>query len=89
MPEMVTNQRKGRWEQLFNTAVVGKTLLIVGVGSVGGSVARLAKLWAFDAPAGRAAMSIRCLAPTTCVRFCRMPISFWLRHPRPTRPGIF
>lgn len=45
IPEMVTNQRVGRWEQLFNTAVVGKTLLIVGVGSVGGSVARLAKLF--------------------------------------------
>lgn len=45
VPEMVTNQREGRWEQLFNTAIAGKTLLIVGVGSVGGSVARLAKLF--------------------------------------------
>ena len=42
LPEMVTNQRAGRWEQLFNTAIAGKTLLIIGVGSVGGSVARLA-----------------------------------------------
>ena len=40
---MVTNQRQGRWEQLFNSAVVGKTLLIVGVGHVGGSVASWAK----------------------------------------------
>jgi len=43
LPEMVTNQRQGRWEQLFNSAVVGKTLLIVGVGHVGGSVAGWAK----------------------------------------------
>jgi len=43
LPEMVTNQRQARWEQLFNSAVVGKTLLIVGVGHVGGSVASWAK----------------------------------------------
>ncbi|MBJ3776443.1 D-2-hydroxyacid dehydrogenase [Acuticoccus mangrovi] len=43
VPEMVTNQRAGRWQQLFNTAIEGKTLLIIGVGSVGGSVAGLAK----------------------------------------------
>ena len=43
LPEMATNQRAGRWEQLFNTAIAGKTLLIIGVGSVGSSVARLAK----------------------------------------------
>jgi phosphoglycerate dehydrogenase-like enzyme len=43
LPEMMTNQRQGRWQQLFNSAVVGKTLLIVGVGHVGGSVASWAK----------------------------------------------
>src|SRR5882724_10443304 len=43
LPEMVTNQRQARWQQLFNSAVVGKTLLIVGVGHVGGSVASWAK----------------------------------------------
>jgi glyoxylate/hydroxypyruvate reductase A len=43
LPEMMTNQRQGRWEQLFNSAVTGKTLLIVGVGHVGGSVATWAK----------------------------------------------
>lgn len=39
VPEMMTNQRKASWKQLFNTEVIGKTLLIVGVGHVGGSVA--------------------------------------------------
>jgi glyoxylate/hydroxypyruvate reductase A len=43
LPEMMTNQRQARWEQLFNSAVTGKTLLIVGVGHVGGSVAGWAK----------------------------------------------
>lgn len=43
VPEMVTNQRAALWKQLFNTAITGKTLLIVGVGHVGGSVAELAQ----------------------------------------------
>lgn len=43
LPEMVTNQRAGRWEQLFNSGVTGKTLLVIGVGNVGGGVARWAK----------------------------------------------
>ena len=43
VPEMVTHQRAGRWEQTFNTGVAGKTLLVVGVGSVGGGVAEWAK----------------------------------------------
>ena len=43
VPEMVTNQRAGRWEQTFNTGIAGKTLLVVGVGSVGGGVAEWAK----------------------------------------------
>jgi phosphoglycerate dehydrogenase-like enzyme len=43
LPEMFANQRKARWQQLYNTRIAGKTLLIVGVGSVGGSTAALAK----------------------------------------------
>lgn len=43
LPEMVTNQRLARWKQLYNTGVSGKTLVIVGVGSVGGGTARFAK----------------------------------------------
>jgi glyoxylate/hydroxypyruvate reductase len=43
LPEMFTNQQNARWEQLYNTGIVGKTLLIVGVGSVGGRAARFAK----------------------------------------------
>jgi glyoxylate/hydroxypyruvate reductase A len=43
VPEMVANQRRGRWEQVFNSSIAGKTLLIIGVGSVGGGVARWAK----------------------------------------------
>jgi glyoxylate/hydroxypyruvate reductase A len=43
LPEMVTNQRHGRWQQLFNTGIAGKTLLVIGVGSVGGTAAKWAK----------------------------------------------
>ena len=43
VPEMVTNQRKGRWRQCFNSNIGGKTLLIVGVGHIGGAVAKWAK----------------------------------------------
>jgi phosphoglycerate dehydrogenase-like enzyme len=43
LPEMFTNQRKARWQQLYNTGIAGKTLLVVGVGSVGGGTAGFAK----------------------------------------------
>ena len=43
LPEMVTSQREGQWIQRFNDDVNDKTLLIVGVGHVGSSVAGWAK----------------------------------------------
>ncbi len=47
IPEMARNQARARWDQLYNTEVAGKTLLIVGVGSVGSLAARHAST-AFD-----------------------------------------
>ena len=43
VPEMVANQRKRRWRQCFNSHIGGKTLLIIGVGHIGGGVAKWAK----------------------------------------------
>ena len=43
VPEMTTNQRRSRWDQLFNSGIKDKTLLIVGVGAVGAGAARHAK----------------------------------------------
>ncbi len=43
LPEMVTNQRRGVWHQVFNSSIEGKTLLIIGVGSVGSGIAKWAK----------------------------------------------
>jgi len=43
VPEMVTHQRAGRWQQVFNSGIEGKTLLLIGVGSVGSGIARWAK----------------------------------------------
>ena len=43
VPEMVTHQRQGRWQQVFNSGIEGKTLLVIGVGSVGSGIAKWAK----------------------------------------------
>ena len=42
IPEMVTHQQEARWVPSYNTSIKGKTLLIVGVGSIGGDAARWA-----------------------------------------------
>lgn len=43
MPFHVTNQHQARWQQFFPAPVRGKTLLIVGVGAMGGAAAARAK----------------------------------------------
>lgn len=45
LPAMMTNQRECRWRQIFNSAIDGKTLLIFGVGHVGGDTATAAKFF--------------------------------------------
>ena len=43
IPEMVANQQRARWQEVFNSGVEGKTLLIIGVGHIGSGVAAWAK----------------------------------------------
>src|SRR5262249_23584690 len=43
MPVHATNQRRGRWDQVFNSPIGGKTVVLIGLGAIGGSVARQAK----------------------------------------------
>jgi glyoxylate/hydroxypyruvate reductase len=43
VPVMTTNQRECRWEKAFGTSIKGKTVAVIGVGAVGGGVAKLAK----------------------------------------------
>lgn len=43
LPEMIANQREARWQEVFNTGIEGKTLLIIGVGHIGGGVAAWAR----------------------------------------------
>lgn len=43
IPQHVTNQRAHRWSQTFNNPVTGKTVVIVGVGTMGGEAARRAR----------------------------------------------
>ncbi len=42
VPESMTNQRNARWEQVFSSSIVGKTVLIIGVGHIGGGAAKWA-----------------------------------------------
>jgi phosphoglycerate dehydrogenase-like enzyme len=43
LPEMVSNQQRAKWRQIFTPSVVGKTVLIVGLGEMGGAAAKSAK----------------------------------------------
>ncbi len=45
MPAIMTNQRNAEWNSLFSTPIEGKTVGLIGVGSIGGGAARqLSKL---------------------------------------------
>jgi phosphoglycerate dehydrogenase-like enzyme len=43
VPHFVTSQRDRRWDPLFTSPIVGRTVVVVGVGRIGGEVARLAR----------------------------------------------
>ena len=43
LPALVTAQREGRWHRIFSKPARGQTLLIVGVGAMGGAAAERAK----------------------------------------------
>jgi phosphoglycerate dehydrogenase-like enzyme len=43
LPEIVSNQRHCYWQQIFSNRIVSKTVLIIGVGDMGGAVAAAAK----------------------------------------------
>jgi len=43
LPKLVTSQKRREWNRLFTSTVSGKTLLIVGVGHIGGGIAEQAK----------------------------------------------
>jgi len=43
LPQLVTNQQKSVWRQIFTPRIAGKTALIVGLGEMGGAAARSAR----------------------------------------------
>lgn len=43
IPSLVTQQRKKKWQEIYSTTIGGKTLLIIGVGHMGGAGAKKAK----------------------------------------------
>ena len=40
LPAIIGNQRRAHWESLYSTPIAGKTLLVIGTGSIGAAVAR-------------------------------------------------
>jgi phosphoglycerate dehydrogenase-like enzyme len=40
VPKILSNQRKAHWEQIFTPVIRGKTVLIIGVGDMGGAAAQ-------------------------------------------------
>ena len=43
IPAIMTNQRNAKWEQIFTSTIRGRTVLIVGVGEMGGAIAAAAR----------------------------------------------
>lgn len=43
VPAIASNQRKSSWTQIFSPAIKGRTVLVIGVGDMGGAVAKAAK----------------------------------------------
>jgi phosphoglycerate dehydrogenase-like enzyme len=43
VPAHASNQRRGHWDQHFNSPIGGKTVVLIGLGAIGGSVARQAR----------------------------------------------
>ena len=41
IPSIVTNQREGRYEQLYGSPISGSTIVIVGTGGLGGATAKM------------------------------------------------
>ena len=38
-----TNQHRAKWQQIFTPSIAGKTVLVVGLGEMGGAAAKSAK----------------------------------------------
>ena len=48
MPDLVEGQKRHKWNRLFTDTLAGKTLLIVGVGRIGGGAAEHAKAFGMN-----------------------------------------
>ena len=44
IPTLIEQQKRSEWKSLYASPIAGRTLLVIGVGSIGGAVARAAKL---------------------------------------------
>lgn len=54
VPAMVTHQRAGQWQKLWGAVVTNEPITIVGLGTLGGAIARHAKAFGMDVTGVRA-----------------------------------
>src|SRR5580658_262581 len=54
VPEMVTHQRAGQWHKLWGSVLAGVPVTVVGLGALGGSIARHATAFGMDVTGVRA-----------------------------------
>jgi glyoxylate/hydroxypyruvate reductase len=54
VPRMVTNQLAGRWEKLYGSVLSGRTVTVVGLGTLGGAAARHASIFGMTVTGVRA-----------------------------------
>jgi phosphoglycerate dehydrogenase-like enzyme len=43
LPEMIANQQQAQWRPIFTPSIAGRTLLVIGLGDMGGAAAKAAK----------------------------------------------
>ena len=80
LPELIESQKRHKWNRLFTDTLAGKTLLIVGVGRIGGGAAEHAKTFGMKVigirRSGEAHAAVDEMhGRKRCTRCCRAPIS--------------
>ena len=82
IPRNVSNQRFAKWDQLFTDRIGGKTVIIVGVGNIGGGAAKwpsdlVSMSSESDALGRNIHTSTKCTGRSRCGKYCRRRTSSW------------
>jgi phosphoglycerate dehydrogenase-like enzyme len=91
MPRFAVAQREKRWDKAYSGIAAGRTLVVVGLGDIGGAATARAKLVGMNVIGVRARRrtrpATRSSAPTFSTRCCRAPTSCCWRRRSPPRPA--